>query len=379
MESRVRYESFGGIIGLTEPPALVFVDQQYMRELGHDESPLWQRPRSHLTAPTEVHFNLTRRCMLSCRHCTSSATSHEAAEMTGAQAREGIDALAAMGVFHIAFGGGELFLRDDAIELARHARQRGLVPNATTNGHRMSEALARQCRVFGQVNVSVDGVGDSYGLVRGSGDFAHADQALRWLTGAGVCTGINCVVSRLNFDRIEEVVAYADRLGLKEVLLLRIKPSGRATRAYPSLALTAEQGRAFYPMLKKLAKRYRPTLQIDCSLVPHICAHRPSKKAMQALGVEGCGGGDMLLGVNADGAMNACSHYPQWFGQVSALAEVWDDHAHFRQFRERKVTDPRCQACGYFSLCRGGCPLFSEFLAGDFHAPDPECPVLLAG
>jgi radical SAM protein with 4Fe4S-binding SPASM domain len=377
MGNRVRCESFGGIIGLTDPPALVFVDQQYMRELGHADSPLWHGPARHLTAPTEVHFNLTRRCMLACRHCTSSSTSQDTREMTGAQAKEGIDTLAAMGVFHIAFGGGELFLRRDAIELAEYARQHGIIPNATTNGHRMSEELASQCRVFGQVNVSLDGVGDGYGLVRASGDFEQADRALRLLIEAGVGTGVNCVVSRVNFDRLQEVVAHADRLGLREVLFLRLKPSGRAAGIYHDLALTAEQGRAFFPLLKKLAKRYRPTLQVDCSLVPHICFHRPSKRAMRALGVEGCGGGGMLLGVNADGALNACSHHGQWFGQVSELPRLWDNHEHFRRFRERKVSDPRCRACGYFSLCRGGCPLLAEFLAGDFNAPDPECPFLV--
>jgi radical SAM protein with 4Fe4S-binding SPASM domain len=38
------------------------------------------------------------------------------------------------------------------------------------------------------------------------------------------------------------------------------------------------------------------------------------------------------------------------------------------------VDHPTCRACRYLSACRGGCPLFSQFLLGDFCAPDPECP-----
>jgi radical SAM protein with 4Fe4S-binding SPASM domain len=379
MEPRVRFEAFGGILGLDEPPALVFVDRAYLRELGHAESPLWQQARTHLTAPTEVHFNLTRRCTLACRHCTSQSGPGASAELSNEQARRALQVMSGMGVFHVAFGGGELFLRSDAIELASHARQLGMVPNATTNGHCMTAELARACTVFGQVNVSLDGVGPRYGILRGAGEFQAADRALRQLVQAGVRTGINCVLTRDNFDDLQEVVAYADGLGLHEVLLLRLKPSGRARQLYHQHALTAEQGRALMPSLKRLSKRFRTPLQTDCSFVPHLCAHRPSKRAMAMLGVEGCSGGDMLLGVDAEGALNACSHHGQWVGHVSALPSLWDTHEHFRTFRQRRVQDPRCLSCRYLNLCRGGCPLFSEFLTGDFNAADPECPVLQRG
>jgi radical SAM protein with 4Fe4S-binding SPASM domain len=374
---KVRYESFGGILGLTDPPALVFVDQQYMRELGHTDSPLWLRASDHLSAPTEVHFNVTRRCPLSCRHCTTNASQTATTdELSTESVTQALRSLATMGVFHVAFGGGELFMRSDAIELARTTRQLGMIPNATTNGHVMSARLAQECRVFGQVNVSLDGVGDRYAIVRGSGDFEQADRTIRRLVEAGVSTGINCVVTRLNFPHLEEVVAHADALGLKEVLFLRLKPSGRAVDIYHELALTRDQGRRFFPVLQKLARRTSIALQADCSFIPHMCFHRPSKRAMRMLAVEGCGGGSQLLGVNESGQVNACSHCTEWVGAVHDLASFWDDHEHFRRFRERRVTDPRCTRCGYFDLCRGGCPLFATFLGGEFGAPDPECPMI---
>ncbi|MCL4236501.1 MAG: hypothetical protein KJ042_18515, partial [Deltaproteobacteria bacterium] len=36
-----RYESFGGIIQLEHPQALLYVDREFMRRLGYAESPLW--------------------------------------------------------------------------------------------------------------------------------------------------------------------------------------------------------------------------------------------------------------------------------------------------------------------------------------------------
>jgi radical SAM protein with 4Fe4S-binding SPASM domain len=373
---RMRFEQFGGIIQIDEPPALVFADRELVGRLGFGESPLWRRRQDHLSAPVEAHFNVTRRCMLACQHCTT-ASRHRGRELSTGQARRAIGVLAKAGVFHVAFGGGEPFGRSDIFALARYARECGLVPNATTSGQVMTPKMARQCRVFGQVNVSIDGLGEAYRAVRRSGSFAPADRALRMLLDAGVVAGINCVVSQVNFTAVEEIADYAEAIGANELLLLRLKPSGRARQVYHSLKLTPAQARDFYPLLMRLSSCRRVNLQIDCSWVPFVCAHHPSKRLMKLLGVERCGGGDLLLGITPEGRINGCSHHPEAAGQIEQLMSLWERHPHFRAFRGRNVTQAACAACTYFSTCGGGCPLFSLFINGDFNGPDPECPRLV--
>ena len=56
-----------------------------------------------------------------------------------------VDELAARGVFHLALGGGESALLPWLGDVARHARQQGLVPNLTTSGLYGDEELARLC------------------------------------------------------------------------------------------------------------------------------------------------------------------------------------------------------------------------------------------
>lgn len=372
---RMRFETFGGIVELADVPALVFVDRAYIRRLGFGSSQLWKKRASHLSAPVEAHVNLTHRCMLSCAHCTTDAAPGRR-EMTRMQARRAIDVLAEANVFHVALGGGEPLLREDLFELARHVRERQMTPTLTTNGHTMTRAQARSCRVFAQVNVSLDGIGSRYAAIRGSGSFSRADRALKMLRDAGVTTGINCVVAQNNFDALPEIVDYAQSLGLCEVLLLRLKPSGRARRLYPDLRLTSRQGRQLYPHVVRLARQTSVRLQMDCSWTPFVCFHRPSKRALALLGTDGCGGADLLLGVNPDGAIDGCSHHPDAVGHVLQLRDLWHSHPHFRSFRSRRIREPRCQSCAYFDVCRGGCPLFALFLHGTANRPDPECPRL---
>ena len=374
---RARYEAFGGIVSLKEPPSLVFLDKPYMKELGYEGAEVWNEKYKHLSAPTEVHFNLTNYCPLNCRHCTSGGGSSKDFDMTTEKIKEAIDILADMKVFHIAFGGGELFSRQDAIEIAEYAYAKGIIPNATTNGYYMTKEIAEKCRIFGQVNISMDGIGDQYGVVRGVNIFERAHHAVQHLLEAGVNTGINCVLTRANFDRLEEVLAYAHKMKLCQVLFLRLKPSGRAKDIYEEYKLTQEQSKAFYKILMKMSKKYKTDILVDCSFIPHICYHKPSQKIMSKFGVEGCDGGNILLGVRHDGGINACSHYEEYISSIFELRDLWKHHQHFQMFRERNVSDAACLNCKYFKLCRGGCPLFSLHLEGDFHVPDPECPILV--
>ena len=62
--ARARAERFGGIVELERPRALLHVDRELMRELGQPESPLWSSSDEPgpLSAPTEVHVVLSRRC-----------------------------------------------------------------------------------------------------------------------------------------------------------------------------------------------------------------------------------------------------------------------------------------------------------------------------
>ncbi|MCA9547665.1 MAG: radical SAM protein, partial [Myxococcales bacterium] len=154
---RLRHEDFGAIVALEEPPALIHVDHALVAWLGHPPSPFADAPLGHLSAPTEVHLMVTNRCPAACPGCYTAATP-DGDEPGEAELLDAVDRLAGLGVFHLALGGGESLLHPALFRVAAHARARGLVPNLTTSGLGLTPALAQACRVFGQVNVSLDGL-----------------------------------------------------------------------------------------------------------------------------------------------------------------------------------------------------------------------------
>ncbi|MBJ6724233.1 radical SAM/SPASM domain-containing protein [Geomesophilobacter sediminis] len=368
-----RFEAFGGVLALEDPPMLVHVDQEFMRSLGHAHSPLWDRPQSGtLSAPLEVHFSVTNACSQNCGHCYMDSGTPEAGELSAEEFRNGVDLLAEMGVFHLALGGGEALERPDFFELAAYVRRRGMVPNLTTNGSRITAEIAEKCRLFGQVNVSIDRVGDH------RGESAQRVLAVDLLRAAGVKVGVNCVVSRENFDHLEAMFGFAKERGLTDVEFLRLKPAGRARSDYYQRRLTAAQHREFYPLIRDLSRRYQVAAKIDCSFVPMFCWHRPDKQLMEQFSVYGCEAGNVLLGVRSDGRFAGCSFLT---GEESILdlPALWSRSAHLKALRGFPESAPEpCRSCAYLDICKGGCRAVSGFVLGDFNAPDPECPFVVA-
>lgn len=361
-----------------DPPLLAFVDRQYMRDLGLPPSALWQgagEEIDRLAAPVEVHFACTNRCSLGCSHCYMSSGREDPHALDTEDFKRALDTLAAMGVFHVALGGGEALERPDLFDLAQHARQVGLVPNLTTNGLLVDKQTAERLRIFGQVNLSLDGVGDAAGTFRDGADFRAVDRAFDLLQRAGVAAGINCVVGARNFDALADLFRYAADKGVSEIELLRFKPSGRGRALYDLHRTTGAQNREMLPTFQDLSQRFGVRTKIDCSFVPMLCYHRPPAELLEALCVCGCEAGNFLIGAHSDGRICGCSFLPPLDLTVGQLAEAWPDAEGLEPYRQwhRCAPEP-CAGCEYLRFCKGGCHAVALAVAGTVHAPDPDCP-----
>jgi len=375
---RARYESFGGIVVLDHPPVTLFVNRSMMRKLGYPDSPLWREEKPCLSAPLTAHFAVTSQCPVGCQICSSDSLPSAPDGLATSHAKRVLEILARMGVFTVAFGGGEPLARSDIFELATSAGRLGLTPTLTTNGWYLDPPTAHRCRVFRHIHVSMDGIGDVYTEVRGVDGFEYAVQAIELLVRSGVSVGINCIVSRANFDHLEELVRFLAGRGVRDVLFLRLKPSGRALSRYREMRLTPDQTRALFPLIQKWTTRYRMRIYVDCAMMPFVYIHRPDQKLARQVAAEGCVGGSEIVEIQPDGGVKACSFAQEKAGNVLQLPDFWRTAPPFQKFRQWVNHAPEpCRECEYLSLCRGGCHAIAETLTGNFHSPDPECPFVL--
>lgn len=368
---RVRREDFGAIVAVEDPPALLFVDELPAgRTVGGRPS-----PQGALSAPTEVHLSVTERCPAACTGCYLSASpDREGPEPTFEALRADLERLAEMGVFEVAFGGGEAVLRDDILTLGREARRLGLVPNLTTSGFGVTKARAREMAgIFGQVNVSLDGLGEAYIAVRGWDGQSVAEVALSHLREAGVRVGVNTVLSQRNFEHLPALARFLAQQDIADWQWLRFKPTGRGADAYSRLALIPEQADRLFSLALELEGELGLAVRFDCALAPFVVSHIEDPAHAMRLGAIGCVGGESLLSRSADGRWSACSFASERSeGQVD---EVWDEAEPLVAWRERAASPPEpCASCDYRPICRGGCRVVAAHLVGDAMAADPECP-----
>lgn len=377
---KIRPEAFGAWIALDDA-TLVAIDRARARALGIEGGPLWNDTHpAPPPAPLEAHVAVTARCPVACEGCYQNA-SPAGHDVPTASLLATLDALRDAGVFTVAFGGGEPVVRDDLPALAEAARARGLVPVVTTSGVGLTPARARALRAFAQVNVSHDGVEGAYRAVRGFDGAPAADRAIALLVTEGVAVGVNYVLTRESFARVEATAAHVRALGARELQLLRYKPAGRAASLdYLARRLTPSQSLALHPLLERLATRHGEALsvRIDCALVPFLSPHLADAAALVRWGIFGCEAGRHLAAVTREGALAPCSFAHPAPGTATPTAPTWerawrDDPAlaRFRAF----VADPPepCASCPLRAACRGGCKVVSMHVAGAF-VPDPECP-----
>ena len=369
---RARSEPFGAWVRLDEPPALVAVDRHVARRLRVLPDDAWTPARLPSRArPLEVHLAVTARCPLGCPGCYVDARAH-GEHPTTAELRERLDAIDAAAAFTVAFGGGEPLLRTDLLELAEHSRSRGLLPVLTTSGAGLTAARIAELRAFAQVNVSYDGGDDAMRHTRGT-DASFAERAIELLAAGGGRVGVNVLLTRETFPRLDATLRRAATLGAAEAQLLRYKPAGRAAGlSYLARRLSNDQIAGLPNVLRRLSREAVLPLRIDCALLPLIVDDEVSPDDLSTWGVLGCEAGRSLAVVRADGTVAGCSFASDGVaGPYGVAALSQEPLARFSAHADA-LPEP-CATCPFRVSCRGGCRVVADH-AGERGQPDPECP-----
>ena len=202
-----------------------------------------------LDAPICLTWELTYACNLACVHCLSSSGRRDPHELSTDECKALIDEFERMQIFYVNIGGGEPTIRSDFWELVDYATAHHVGVKFSTNGSRISEAVA--ARLAGSdyvdVQISLDGAtAEVNDAVRGDGSYATAVTAMERLAAAGFAGfKLSVVVTRHNVGQLDDFKAIADRYGA-QLRLTRLRPSGLGmarVRPLYRAARAAERGR----------------------------------------------------------------------------------------------------------------------------------------
>jgi MoaA/NifB/PqqE/SkfB family radical SAM enzyme len=127
-----------------------------------------------------------------------------------------IDIARSVGIINVTYDGGEPLLRSDIYDIGLYAKKRGLTTSIVTNGFLLKEK-AQDLEPFDVVIVSVDALGKTHDEIRGvKGLFEKAVKGIKVVKNVTRVV-INCVLSDTNLEEVEDLIFFADDLGIKGI------------------------------------------------------------------------------------------------------------------------------------------------------------------
>jgi PqqA peptide cyclase len=324
--------------------------------------------------PQALIAEITHRCPLHCVYCSNPlAMQPRVEEMPAAEWKRIFREAAELGVLHVHLTGGEPVLRHDLEDLVREARAANLYVNLITSGIGLNEA-----RLDGLIAAGLDhlqlSVQDAEEI--SANEFAGARAHARKLALAEVLRTrqigftLNAVMHRRNLDRLDDVIAMAERLGVDRLEIANVQYYGWALENRAQLMPTRAQLEASITAVRAHQERLKGRMRID--FVPPDYYARYPKACMG-------GWGRSLMVIDPAGWVLPC-HAARVIpdlsfdnAQARPLRWIWKESPAFRRFRGEEWMSEPCRSCDRRAEDFGGCRCQAMLLTGNAAATDPVC------
>ncbi len=324
--------------------------------------------------PFSLLAEITHRCPLHCPYCSNPLQlASQASELTTDDWRRVLDEAADLGVLHVGFSGGEPLQRQDLAQLVAAAREAGLYPNLITSSLGLNPQRLQDLKRAGLDSIQISFQSDEESLAdRIAGVSAHAIKlkAAQMVRESGLPLTVNVVLHRANIERLEQIIALAERLSAERLELANTQYYGWAFKNRATLLPTREQIERAVPIATAAKKRLLGKMEL-LFVVPDYYSDRP-KPCMN-------GWGQKYLTINPAGEVLPCPTAHEIkslrFDNVreKSLAWIWQESEAFNRFRGTEWLPEPCHDCEFREVDFGGCRCQAALITGDAGVTDPAC------
>lgn len=350
--------------------------------------------------PFIVIWEVTRACQLKCVHCRADAQlTPDPRELTHEEGINLIDQIYEMDNPMLVFSGGDCMMREDLFELADYAVKKGMrvsmTPSATPNVTKEKMQRAKEVGLS-RWGLSLDAptaeIHDKFRGVPGSFDLTI--EKIKYLNELGMPLQINTVISRYNYDHLEEMSKLVEELGAVMWYIFLLVPTGRGqmdacitpaehekvfrwlyqlskTAPYDIKTTAAQhyrrvvlQEKARDHVIEKGKIRYEDSITTDFASM-----HDGLKRAPK-----GVNDGNGFVFVNHIGDVMPSGLLPIVGGNIreTPLAEIYREAKVFKELRQPDNYKGKCGVCEFNKIC-GGSRSRTYAVTGDYMESEPFC------
>mgnify|MGYP003575780590 CR=1 FL=1 len=324
--------------------------------------------------PDTLVAELTYRCPLRCVYCSNpldyGARGDELDTATWLRVLRDAEDL---GVVQVNLTGGEPLVRDDLEALIEECRRLDLYTNLITSGIPLRRERLARFRALGLDNVQIsiqDTEAAASDRIAGVKAFDRKLEVAAWVKELGFPLTLNTVLHRENLDRVEAVIALAERLGADRLELANTQYLGWALPNRAALLPSRAQLAHAREVAAAARKRLTGTMEV-LFVTPDYYTDLP-KACMD-------GWGRRFIVLSPEGRALPCHAAHTLPGLTfesvrdRPLGEIWRDSGGFRAFRGEDWMPEPCRSCDRRAIDFGGCRCQAYHLTGNAAATDPTC------
>jgi radical SAM protein len=349
--------------------------------------------------PFIVIWEVTRACQLKCLHCRADAQfKPDPNELTHEQGIKLLDEIYEMNNPMLVFTGGDCMLREDLFELADYAVKKGMrvsmTPSATDNVTKEKMERAKEVGLS-RWGFSLDGpTPEIHDHFRGTpGSFDLTLEKIKYLNELNMPLQINTVISRYNYDSLEQMSKLVEKLGVVMWYIFLLVPTGRGQM--DDCLTPAEHEKVFrwlYDLSKKVpydikttaAQHYRRVVVqqksrenlIEKGEIRYEDSITDTASLIDGLkrAPKGVNDGVGFIFVSHTGDVMPSGLLPIVVGNVKEkpLAEIYRESPVLKELRDPNLYKGKCGVCEYRFMC-GGSRSRTYAITGDYLESEPMC------
>lgn len=336
----------------------------------------------------EVHWAITGRCNLHCRHCFMEAPAGKYPEPNWTELARTVDQFVRANAAFVSLTGGEPLLHPAIRTLVALLSEKGIAINqVVTNGMLLDSSFTALLSAMGQkpaFQISFDGL-DRHDRMRGvSGAEKTALSAIEMCVSEGYLTAVTSIFSRENIDSLLPTYERLKSIGVSTWMISRAQMAG-LWRGGPAALTTEEMGEALLKLQRKWMEDGRPINMLLESFYEARPAYAPPRHehACYMPGSPECADTRERIFLLPDGSLLPCPGFtgtavaeqmPNLHGRE--LSDVLQNSTLADFCREPKSTrllkNLPCGACEHFAECGMGCRAYALTEGGTLDGPDPN-------
>lgn len=330
----------------------------------------------------ELFIEITNKCLLQCKHCSSEASSISQDFLSLQELQTLIKETIPYGLKHLALSGGEPLLHNDILKILEFASKNAISSCLYTCGIILKESnlipippqLLKNLRNAGlqtlifSLHGVTEQVHDSITCVPGS--FSLGSIAIRNAVDLGFNVEVHCVPMKPNAEQCLKLIDFVGALGVKRVSFLRLVPQGRASKNYRELHLGGSEAVYLWKVITNYHNKYGVQVRFG---TPFNCIKIEPGSTM-------CTAGRNKLLISPTGEVFPCEAFKYNKGKRPTIRnrpvlEIWHHDELLRNLRTITYQDIKiCSTCEFIFACGGGCPGQRLLTNGDLEiGPDPWC------